>query len=273
MTEDTRMNKAIPWAIGVVLLAGAGAAFYFWQQNKRTPEPQPAPVAAAPAAPTPQVEPEKHYPAPQPPEPQAAAKPLPELNDSDQLVQDALAGLIGAEPLKKFVVTQEIVRHIVVTVDNLPRKTFAVRLSPVKPVGGEFRTTGKEGGLAIAADNAARYTPYVRVAEAVNAKKLVAAYGRMYPLFQKAYEDLGYPKGYFNDRLIAVIDHLLAAPEIQGPIALVVPRVQPQFADPELEARSAGQKILIRMGSENAAVIKAKLREIRRELTGPHAKQ
>jgi hypothetical protein len=40
-----------------------------------------------------------------------------------------------------------------------------------------------------------------------------------------------------------------------------------QFADPELEARSAGQKILIRMGSENAARIKAKLQEVRRELT------
>ena len=40
-----------------------------------------------------------------------------------------------------------------------------------------------------------------------------------------------------------------------------------QFADPELEARSAGQKIMIRMGSENAARIKAKLQEVRRELT------
>jgi hypothetical protein len=33
-----------------------------------------------------------------------------------------------------------------------------------------------------------------------------------------------------------------------------------------LEARSAGQKIMMRMGSENAAKVKAKLREIRSEL-------
>jgi hypothetical protein len=272
MTQTTPMNKAIPWAIGIAVLASAGAAYYFWQQ-KQAAESRPAPVAAAPAAPIPPAEPATHYPVPQPPEPQAIAKPLPELNDSDQLAHDAIADLIAAEPLKKFLVMQEIVRHIVVTVDNLPRKTLALRLSPVKPVGGEFRTIGKEDKLAIAADNAARYTPYVRAAEEMNAKKLVAAYGRLYPLFQKAYEDLGYPKGYFNDRLIVVIDHLLAAPELQGPLALVTPHVQAQFADPELEARSAGQKTLIRMGSENAAVIKAKLREIRRELTGPHAKQ
>ena len=35
---------------------------------------------------------------------------------------------------------------------------------------------------------------------------------------------------------------------------------------PELEALSAGQKTLIRMGNANALRIKAKLREIRKEL-------
>jgi hypothetical protein len=39
-----------------------------------------------------------------------------------------------------------------------------------------------------------------------------------------------------------------------------------EFDDPELEDLSAGQKLLVRMGPENAAVLKAKLREIRREL-------
>ena len=265
MTDHTAANKAMPWVIGAVVLAGAGAGYYFWQQS-HAPAPQPAPVAAPLVASAPPAETEKHYPAPMVPE--APAQPLPELDASDQHLQDALATLIGVEPLNKYLVPQEIVRRIVVTVDNLPRKSVAVRLSPVKPVGGEFRTTGKDTSLAIDADNAARYAPYVRIAALVNAKKLVATYGHLYPLFQKAYEDLGYPKGYFNDRLVVVIDHLLAAPDANGPIKLVTPHVQHQFADPELEARSAGQKILLRMGNENAAVIKAKLREIRRELTG-----
>lgn len=264
MTDRSPANKAMPWVIGAVVLAGAGAGYYFWQQS-HAPAPQPVPVAA-PVASAPPAEPEKHYPAPQVPE--ATAQPLPALDASDPHLQDALATLIGVEPLNKYLVPQEVVRRIVVTVDNLPRKTLAVRLLPVKPVGGEFRTTGKDASLAIASDNAARYAPYVRIAALVNAKKLVATYGRFYPLFQKAYEDLGYPKGYFNDRLVVVIDHLLAAPDANGPLKLVTPHVQHQFADPELEARSAGQKVLLRMGTENAAVIKAKLREIRRELTG-----
>jgi hypothetical protein len=88
-----------------------------------------------------------------------------------------------------------------------------------------------------------------------------------YPLFQRAYLELGFPSGNFNDRLIEAIDDLLDAPEIAGPVKLLQPKVLYQFADPDLEARSAGQKIMMRMGSGNAAKVKAKLREIRHQLT------
>ncbi|HKC44456.1 MAG TPA: DUF3014 domain-containing protein, partial [Burkholderiales bacterium] len=73
---------------------------------------------------------------------------------------------------------------------------------------------------------------------------------------------------YFNDRLVEVIDHLLATPTVTGPIKLARPWVLYEYADPALESRSAGQKALIRMGPENAARLKAKLREIRQRVTG-----
>ena len=95
---------------------------------------------------------------------------------------------------------------------------------------------------------------------------VTATYQRYYPLFQQAYSDLGYPDGYFNDRLIVVIDDLLATPNIDGPLRLVRPHVLYQFADPALESLSAGQKALLRMGRENAAVVKGKLRELREQL-------
>jgi hypothetical protein len=86
-------------------------------------------------------------------------------------------------------------------------------------------------------------------------------------LFQQAYRELGYPKGYFNDRVVEVIDSLLATPEIQEPVKLDRPKVYYQFNDAGLEALPAGQKILIRIGAENAAKVKAKLREVRGALT------
>ena len=89
---------------------------------------------------------------------------------------------------------------------------------------------------------------------------------RYYPLFQQAYRELGYPKGFFNDRLIQALDELLDTPSIPEPVGLVQPRLLYQFADPDLEARSAGQKIMIRMGGANAARVKAVLRAIRSEV-------
>jgi hypothetical protein len=145
---------------------------------------------------------------------------------------------------------------------------------PLKQVPGQFRVSGEGGDLTVHPENTARYATYVKVVESVDATRLVDAYVRFYPLFQKAYEDLGYPKAYFNDRVVEVIDHLLAAPEMPANARLVQPKVFYQFADPDLEKRSAGQKIMMRIGNENAGRVKAKLRDIRTQLTrrGPKPK-
>ena len=98
-------------------------------------------------------------------------------------------------------------------------------------------------------------------------KALAAVYFRLYPLFQQAYENLGYPGKYFNDRLVQAIDSMLATPDVQGPVTLVRPKVFYQFADSSLESLPAGQKLLIRMGPQNASVIKAKLQQFRAAIT------
>jgi len=262
------MSKITGWLLAAVLLASAALGIYFWQQRQsQVPKPQPTVEESPPAAVKP--EPPAHYPIPGAPlKPEA----LPALNQSDTAIWEALSGLFGEPSLKNLLRPQEMVRHIVVTIDNLPRKTVAARLLPTKPVAGGFRVTERAENLAIAPGNAARYTPYVRLAEMADARDIVALYVRFYPLFQSAYQDLGYPEGYFNDRLVAVIDHLLAAPEVEAPLMLVQPHVLYQFADPELEEQSAGRKILLRMGEENAARVKAKLRQIRAELTSAQSK-
>lgn len=256
------MSKGIWWSI-VILGLGLFALTLYYALPKLQPEPAVQPPPPAAARPPASAEPQIRYPvAQQPPE-----KPLPALDVSDSTMKNALGELSSDKTLIEFFRLQDFIRHVVATVDNLPRQKLALRLMPVKLAGGKFLATGKDESLAIGADNAARYAPYLRLADAMDTGKLVALYVHFYPLFQQAYQDLGYPKGYFNDRLVEVIDHLLAAPEVQAPVKLVQPKVFYLFADPGLEARSAGQKILMRIGNENAARIKAKLREIRGELT------
>ncbi len=50
----------------------------------------------------------------------------------------------------------------------------------------------------------------VGIVRKLDMKQVADVYLRFYPLFQGAYQDLGYPTGYFNDRLVQVIDSLLA---------------------------------------------------------------
>lgn len=261
-------NKAVfGWLVTGALLVGGATGFYLWQESMKPPLQVLEPMAP-PAAPTAQAEPAIRYPIPQSDD--AKAKPLPPLDQSDKAIRDELYGLIGLQALNALFNSEHFVRNVVVTIDNLPRKTLAVRLLPTKPAtGGDgFVTSGNGDSLSIAEGNAVRYKPFIRVAAVIDAKKLVASYVHYYPLFQRAYEELGYPKGYFNDRLVAVIDHLLDAPEVEGPVRLTQPHVLYKFADPELEGASAGHKIMVRMGDANAEEVKVKLREIRRELTG-----
>lgn len=192
-------------------------------------------------------------------------------------VGQALANLFGAKSAVTFLQIDEFPRRLVATVDNLGRSHASPMLWPVHPTPDRFMVDEIDGGAVIAADNSGRYTPLVLLAESVDAGRAVDLYVRMYPLLQNAYEELGFPNRYFNDRLIAVIDLLLATPnveypvqlqltEVKGPIASTRPWVRYEFVDPDLESLSAGQKILVRVGPVNQRRLKAKLAEIRQEL-------
>jgi hypothetical protein len=269
------MSRALGWAI-VVIVWGAivAAAYFFWwkpQQEAPPPPAAPPPVAEAPKAQPPAPPPVRHPIEAVQPAPSAAEK-LPTLDESDAAMQDALAGILGRDAFGKFLEATDIIRRVVVTVDSLPREKTSPRLWPVKPTAGRFVVARDGDAIAIGAENARRYRPFVQLIEKADTQQLAALYVRMYPLFQQAYAGLGH-QGYFNDRLIEAIDNLLAAPEVAPPIRLAQPKVMYVYADPDMEARSAGQKTLIRMGSENATRVKAKLRELRKRVASANVPQ
>src|SRR5262245_18939077 len=123
------MDKAIGWIVEAVAAVATAAILYFGLQKMR-PEPRPVPPpAAAPSASRPEAGPEIRYPI------QTEGKPLPPLNDSDSAMREAVLALLGEKSLGALLNPQELVRHIVATIDNLPRRKVALRLMPVKPVG------------------------------------------------------------------------------------------------------------------------------------------
>lgn len=257
------MNENLKWTAAAVAVVGLsiGAIVYFSARDDKVAPPA-KPVAATPPPVAVPEEPAIKHPLPEVAKPEA----LPRLDESDQPLQKALEEIVGKGPVEQFVIPKDLVRHIVVSIDNMPEAKVAERLRPVKRVPGAFVVGGTAEAPTLDAANYERYTPLLQLVGSVDTQTLVSTYTRYYPLFQQAYESLGHPPEYFNDRLVEVIDVLLAAPEVPGPIALAQPGVLYEFADPKLEALPAGQKVLIRMGTDNARIVKTRLRELRSEL-------
>jgi len=156
-----------------------------------------------------------------------------------------------------------------VIIDALPTDSIPREHLPLAAPKSGFMTIESGETVLIDQRNAARYTPYVKLAEAIPDDALLRLYQGLYPLFQQAYREMGKPLGHFSDRMIEVLDNLLATPELDGPVKVVWHINRFRYADPKLESRSAGQKTLMRMGSDNAKRIKDKLRRLRQGLAGP----
>jgi hypothetical protein len=268
-------KDVLQWLVPVLLAVGlAGALWFYWWQNSRPvrdtepevrtdlPERQDEAPPEGPAHPLARPEEETGE--------QPELRPLPPLEDSDEYFRIELSDLFG-EGLGEQLVQRSLIERIVATVDNLPRQQIADRIKPMSGVPGQLVVTeGKEEGeYILAPENYERYDPVVEMLASADVNEMEGLYRRFFPLFQKAYIELGYPDGYFNDRVIEVIDHLLATPEPEGPLTLVRPHVLYEFADPKLEELSPGQKLLLRMGKEHSGTVKEKLREFRSRIVAP----
>lgn len=267
----------------LVLLALALAGFLAWRlwAPQATDSP-PAPAASAPAqapaesAPAPGTAADGQAPdAPLHPVAPAAEEEAPQ--DAVPRLEQALAGLLGGQAMQSLL-PERLALRVVATVDNLARSHAPARMWPVAPTAGRFQVRELEDGtMIVSEDNEARYASFVSMAESVDPAQLAALYARFYPLFQDAYAEIGFPGRHFNDRLVDVIDHLLAAPRPTLPLAVRLvevrsetpttrPWVRYELADPALEKLSAGQKIMLRVGPENRSRLESVLAGLRRQV-------
>ena len=259
------MRKVVKWGIALLVLlmalAGAYIAWLYWRMPAPVDEAEifaPAPVQPPPVA----AKPEIAHPIIAAEAPIVASTTV---DTSDSLFTQFVISLFGGSQLPDFVLPDRMLRRFVATVDNLPRKELSARIRPVKPAPGMFMADKQGDILSIAPQNEARYEHYVNALESIDVAAMVKFYASHYALFQKAYQELGYA-GNFNDRLFEAIDDLLATPKAQAPVLLVQPKVMYRFADPDMENRSAGQKIMLRMGADNSTRVKAVLTKVRAEL-------
>ena len=255
--------------LGAIILIVFGVIGWTYREEL-FPTQQPAPAVELPVPAEPEVDPGPRYPMPAAvPQPDETGErelvPLPPLDDSDAYFLLEIGTTLG--PLvESLLVREAVIDRLVTTVDNLPRKHVSEKIRPVGRLSQTFRPDTFDDVFTLGPANFSRYDDLVAQVASADVDAITDLYQRFYPLFQQSYERLGYPDAYFNDRLIDVIDHLLATPTPAEPIRLVRPNVLYEFADPVLESLSSGQKLLVRIGPANAAKIKGALREFRSRL-------
>lgn len=265
----------------VVGIGAIGAIGYFMIQEKVLPQMpklhelpvvQPSQAQASSTA-TLAVKPEYQEPVAVP-----QVEPLPELNQSDASVLAALKAL-NINGLVEMILPEEIIRKFVRAVVSLEDGKIVTDYSPIQSPQGAFVTdvytvkiSGGDVGeqqdveqYRISPKNYLRYTLFVQVIAAIDSDAAYGVYKRFYPLLNAAYKEMGL-QGNFHSVLVRAIDKTLAAPEINGDMTLIHPKVFYQFADPALETMPSTYKLLFRMGEDNAAKVKTSLQHIRKRL-------
>lgn len=272
--QPKQSSPAIMIVIVVLAIILAAAAFFYLRDDA----PAESKTVVTPVAVTPITEPAAAVdvtpkPVYEPPQPVVEVEPLPTLNESDAGVLAALQELRG-EGLLKLIVPQEVLRKFVLAVNGIEEgkvvHEYRPVVSPPPPFISEKFSVMVEGVAVdqerISANNYQRYEPYVTTLALVDPDAAVALYKRFYPLMAEAFKELGLKKSNFHTVMIGAIDNLLAAPDVQGDLLLIHPKVFYQYADPALEKLPQTHKLMLRMGPENARSVKASLRQLRARL-------
>jgi hypothetical protein len=279
-SPSTAFSPLVKWGIVLVAAGAIGAIGYFLVGDKNNSPTFPeisTPVATQPGnVPDGALVDKPVY---EEPVPAPAPKPLPELDQSDEPVLTALKDL-NVNGLVEMIIPQEILRKFVRAINVLdegkiiteyrpvasPQGAFVADSFNVKVSGGELGEQQEAEQFRVSPKNYLRYTLFVQVISALDSDSAVSLYRHYYPLLNKAHQELGMSKHNFHSVLIRAIDRVLAAPDASGDLILIRPKVYFEFADPALEKSSAVHKLMLRMGPDNAAKVKASLRNARVKL-------
>lgn len=278
MSDDYPPRQKSPIAVivtVVVALIALGLAFVFLRDDSPADITAVKPATVAPEVATYSSVPVEQAPIEeyQPPAEVIEVEPLPALSESDGNILSALQQLRG-EGLIELLVPQELGRKFVLAVNNLSEgkviHEYRPVISPPPPFIVDNFTVMIEGEAVaqerISTNNFQRYETYVTTLALIDSDAAIAVYRRFYPLLEEAFRELGLKKPNFHSVMIAAIDNILAAPDAQGDLQLVRPKVFYQYADPALEQLPQTHKLMLRMGPENARSVKASLRQLRTRL-------
>lgn len=184
---------------------------------------------------------------------------LPDLDNSDALLREEMRGI--SPGLAEWLNSDQLIGKYVVMVNDFSQGLRLEKHMRFLRLDQPFAVDRNNEKLFIAAKS---YQRYDRLAAAINALDIpatLAVYKKFRPLVLQVFRGFSYPAEYSpEDLLVKAAAVMLAAPVVDGEIALVKHAEHYKFADRQLEAANPVHKQMLRMGPENTRVIHNKLR-------------
>ena len=242
---------------GVVLLTG------IWP-----PEEKPAPtVTAPPPAPPPapivtEIEEPTPEPPPLPPEP--VEEPLPRLEESDDAVRDAVGDIPLGTAGQQYLIPGNIIERSASLIYLMAQGDVPYKLLPVSRPKAAFPIS--DDGTQVVTDPAGfeRYDALTQWVQSLDLESVLSSLEWFTPLFREAWSYYGEDPAAFDMAVVMTLDLVIATPEIELSEARLIRKEAVWiFEDPAIEGLAPIQKQVLRMGPENAEVVKAKAAEAR----------
>lgn len=255
-SRRSRRRSAFPPVaiLGIVILIAiaAGAAWIWLRPGETLPPPAPPVVdSTAPAMEEPFV--------------------LPPLGASDAAVRKLVTALSAHPQLATWLVTDDLARRFVEAVVDLSRGSSPAPAMEVLIPEEPFSVEHSGDRLVVGPESYRRYNLLADVFTSIDTEGAARAYRQLLPLFQEAYQELGYSDGSFQEVLARAVDNLLSVQVPAGPVEVKEAVGRYVYSDPALESLTPAEKHLLRLGPENARQVQAKLRAIAAELDLPVA--
>jgi hypothetical protein len=198
------------------------------------------------------------------------SRPLPPLNQMDTFLRALLGGLSSSPELARWLATDDLIRQMANAIDRISRGFSPARdLGVLKP-RGTFAMQGPREQLTIDPASYRRYDPLAAIVASADAQSVADAYRTIQPRLDEAYRALGRTEASVDDAISVALQVLIETPVVRGPVRVTNgPGATFAFADPELEKLRPVQKQLLRMGPENVARIRERLKEIKQAIDAP----
>ena len=242
---------------GVVLLTG------IWPPKE---EPAPAVTAPPPEPPPAPVVTEIDEPAPEPPPlpPEPVEEPLPQLEESDDAVRDAVGDIPLGTAGQQYLIPGNIIERSASLIYLMAQGDVPYKLLPVSRPKAAFPIS--DDGTQVVTDPAGfeRYDALTQWLQSLDLESLLSSLEWFIPLFREAWSYYGEDPAAFDMAVVMTLDLVIATPEIDLSEARLIRKEAVWiFEDPAIEGLAPIQKQVLRMGPENAEVVKAKAAEAR----------